>query len=195
MDPVRCPCNARAGPTRKSPMFFISYGTRRECETRKGAVRHLYGHLRELTQPEFAKIPHGCRMWPHGARTGPLRSPHGPFTDCLRSLNPNRTRKLIMHASKLCGLVQGGNIPTARTDQKGREQPVRGPGVWSDWGIRNVTDLSAKSQLDDVLLSLSRIADVLAERIVESRMYAKSCKLTELHWNKNRDKYSKYRPW
>ena len=34
---------------------------------------------------------------------GRLRSPHGLFTGCLRSLNPYRARKLIMHALKLYG--------------------------------------------------------------------------------------------
>ena len=49
------------------------------CVTRKGAVRRPYGHVRELTQPEFAKIPHWRRIWSHQARTGPLRAIHGLF--------------------------------------------------------------------------------------------------------------------
>ena len=56
-----------------------------------------------LTQPEFTNIPHCHRLWPYGVSTGPLRSPHGVFMDCLRPLNLYRARKLIMHALKLYG--------------------------------------------------------------------------------------------
>ena len=81
-DPVRCPCGHRTGPARESSMFFISYGARTgpmrgPSVTRKGAVRRPYGHVRELTQPELAKIPHGRRIWPYGVRTGPARAVHG----------------------------------------------------------------------------------------------------------------------
>ena len=69
--PVRCPYRHRAGPALESSMF--SY------PTRKGAVRHPKGHVRKLIQPELKKIPLGRRIWPCGARTGPLRSPHGLF--------------------------------------------------------------------------------------------------------------------
>ena len=34
------------------------------CGTRKGAVQQPRGHVRELTQPELAKLPHGPRIWP-----------------------------------------------------------------------------------------------------------------------------------
>ena len=50
------------------------------CVTRKGAVRRPYGHVRELTQPELAKILHGHYIWSHGARTGPARAVHVLFT-------------------------------------------------------------------------------------------------------------------
>ena len=93
-------------------MFFISYGTRtgpaREpWGIRKGAVWHPCRHVRELTQPELAKISHGRRIRPYGVHTGPLRSPQGLFTGCLRSQNPYGTHKLIMHASKLYGPHMG----------------------------------------------------------------------------------------
>ena len=71
--------------------------------THKVAVRRPYGHVRELTQPELPKIPHGCRIWPYGARAFPLRSPHVLFTGCLPPGNPYGARKLIMHALKLYG--------------------------------------------------------------------------------------------
>ena len=73
------------------------------CATRKGAVRRPYRHVRELTQPQLAKIPHGSHIWLCGARTGPLRSSHGLFTGCLYYQNPYGPRKLIMHALKLYG--------------------------------------------------------------------------------------------
>ena len=73
------------------------------CGSCKGAVRHPYGYVRELTQLEFAKIPHGRRMRPYRAHTGPLRSPHGLFRGCLRCLNPYRACKLIMQALKHYG--------------------------------------------------------------------------------------------
>ena len=105
MDHVRCPCGRRTG---QSPIFFIFYGTLTgSCRTHKGAIRHSYGHVMALTQPEFAKIPHSRRMWRYGACTGPLRSPHGLFTGCLRSINPCGARKFIINALKLYGLRTG----------------------------------------------------------------------------------------
>ena len=96
---------------------------RGQYETRKGAVRHPYGQLMELTQPELAKIPHGRRIWPYGARTVPTRAPNGLFTGWLQYLNPYGARKLIMHAFKLYGPVRGGKIRTAP------HGPVRAPWV------------------------------------------------------------------
>ena len=46
-------------------------------------------------------------MWPYEVRTGPLRSPHGLFTGCLRPLTPYGGHKLIMHALKLYGPCTG----------------------------------------------------------------------------------------
>ena len=50
------------------------------CRTRRGAVQHPYGHVRKLTQPEFAKILHGHRMWPYGLLTVPAQAVHRLFT-------------------------------------------------------------------------------------------------------------------
>ena len=143
---MRCPYGHRTGPARESSMFFISYGTRTgPCVTRKGAVRRPCGHVRELTQPWLAKIPHGRRIWPHEARTGLLRSPHGLFTGCSQSQNPHGARELIMHALKLYGprtgrqnsygAARGPWVDVRFLFKTAREQPVRGPGVWCDWGI------------------------------------------------------------
>ena len=108
------PCGARAGVARvpHGNLKCFSYPTgsvRGPCGTRKGAARRPYGHVRELTQPEFAKIPQGHRMWPYVAvrrPTGPVRA---PWVD-VRFFVQNSTGTT-------------------------REQPVRGPGVWCDWGI------------------------------------------------------------
>ena len=59
-------------------------------------------------------------MWPNGARTGPWRSLHGLFTDCLRPLNPYGARKLLMHALKLYG------PPTGRQNSYGAPQAGTG---------------------------------------------------------------------
>ena len=102
------PCVARTGVVRAphGNLKCSSYpkgSVRCPCGTPKGAVRHPYSHVRELTQPEFAKIPHGRRMWPYGVRMGPVQAPHGLFTGYLWSPNPCGARKLIMHALKLYG--------------------------------------------------------------------------------------------
>ena len=75
----------RAGPVRASyghrtEIFNVFHILRDPCGSRKGAVRQPYGHVRELTQPELAKLPHGRRIWPYGARTGPAGAVHGLFT-------------------------------------------------------------------------------------------------------------------
>ena len=100
--------------TPRVPCAMPVWPVRGPCVTRKGAVRRPFGHVRELTQPELAKIPHGRRIWPHGARTGPLRSPHGLFTGCLWYLNPYGARKLIMLALKL----YGPQVVITEADQK-----------------------------------------------------------------------------
>ena len=131
----------------------VSYPTgpvRDPCGTRNGAVRHPCGHVRKLTQPELAKIHHWRRIWPVWAGMGPLRSPHGLFTGCLRFQNPYGARKLIMHALKLYGprtgrqhsygAARGPCVSREWTHDFCSKQPV-GQGVWCDWVI-NVFSLS-----------------------------------------------------
>ena len=93
--PVRAWYVPRTGKCFSYPTGSVKgpYGT---C---KSAVWHPYRQVRELTQPEFAKIPHGRRIWPYGA----VWAPHGLFMGWLQSLNPYRARKLMMHALKLYG--------------------------------------------------------------------------------------------
>ena len=75
-------------------------------------LRDSYGPVRD---------PQGCRTAPLSIRTRKgidttrigknparassfaVRGPYGLFTDCLKSLNPYRARKLIMHALKFYG--------------------------------------------------------------------------------------------
>ena len=124
------PCDARTGIVRgpHGNLQCFSYPTgpvRGSCGTRKGAVQRPYGHIRELTQPELAKIPHGRRIWPYGACTDPLRSPHGLFTGWLQSLNPYGAHKLIMHALKLYGPRMG------RQNSHGAVWGPCGPHEWT----------------------------------------------------------------
>ena len=99
--PHAVPVCASYGP--RKGIFNVFPIPRDPCGTRKGAVRHLYGHVRELIQPELTKIPHGCRIWPYGAHTGPLLSPHGLFMGYLGYQNPYGALKLILHALKIYG--------------------------------------------------------------------------------------------
>ena len=124
------PCDARTGTHgHRTGIVRAPYGNlqcfsyptgpvRGPRVTRKGAVRRPYGHVRELTQPQLAKIPHGRHIWPYGARTGPLRPPHGLFTGYLHDQNPYGARKLIMHALKLYG---------PRTGRQNSYGAVQGP--------------------------------------------------------------------
>ena len=128
------PVRTSYGP--RTEIFNVFHILRHPCGTRKGPVRQPYGHVRELTQPELAKLPHGHRIWPYVARMDPLRAPQGLFTGCLRCLNPYGVRKLIMHALKLYGSRTGrqNSYGSARgvdvrfLFKTAREQPVRGPG-------------------------------------------------------------------
>ena len=129
-DSMGTPCGARTGIVRAphENLQCVSYPTgpvRGPCGTRKGAVRQPYGHVRELTQSELTKLPHGRRIWPYGARTGPLRAPQGLFTGCLQSINPYGARKLIMHALKLCG------PRTGRQNSYGAARGPCGPREWT----------------------------------------------------------------
>ena len=111
-----CARGALYGPrTGISKVFDIVRGP---CGTHKCAVRHPFGHVRQLTQPEFAKIPHGRRLWMHAART----APYGHFMVCLRYLNAYGVRKRIMHALKLY---------EPRTERRNSYGAARGPyGAW-----------------------------------------------------------------
>ena len=133
------PVRASYGPCKG--IFNVFHILRDPCGTRKGTVRHPYGHVRELMQPELTKIPHRRRIWPHGL-----------FSGCLGYQNPYGARKLIMHALKLYGPHTGRQNSYGATrgpcgprewtydfssKQSGNSPgtAVRGPGVWCDWGI------------------------------------------------------------
>ena len=115
------------------------------CVTLKGAVRALTDTLRNWHDQIWQKSRTGDVFGSTGAHMGPLRSPHGLFTGCLRSLNPCGARKLIMHALYLYGprTERYNSYGAALVPRGSREwmygfcskQPVRGSGVWCDWGI------------------------------------------------------------
>ena len=104
---VPCAMPIRVSYRPRTGIFNVFHILRDPCGTRKGAIQHPYGHVRELIQPELTKILHGCRIWPYGARTGPLWAPHGLFMGCLGSQNLHGARKLIMNALKLYGARLG----------------------------------------------------------------------------------------
>ena len=84
-DSTGTPCDAHTGIVRAphGNLQCFSYPTgpvRGPCGTRKGAVRRPYGHVRELTQAELAKIPHGHRIWPYRPLMVPARAVHRLFT-------------------------------------------------------------------------------------------------------------------
>ena len=119
---MRCPYGHRTGPARKSSIFSYPTGPiRGPCGTCKGAARQPYGHVRELTQPELAKLPHGRRIWPYGVRTGPAGAVHGLFAIS----KPVRARKLIMHALELYG------PRTGRQNSYGAAPGPCGPCEWT----------------------------------------------------------------
>ena len=66
---MQCPYERRTGTAREYPIFFKSYGAR------GGPVRHRYGHVWELTQPEFASYM--AVRGPYRPLTAPARAVHG----------------------------------------------------------------------------------------------------------------------
>ena len=103
-DSTGSPCDARTGIVRPPHILRDPYGARTgparvPYGTRKGAVWHPCGQVRELTQPELAKPRTGVVF----GLMEPVRSPHGLFTGWLQYQNPYGVRKLIMHALKLYG--------------------------------------------------------------------------------------------
>ena len=122
-DSMGTPCGTRTGIARAPHgnhqcFSYLTGPVLGPCGTRKGVVRQPYGHVRELTQPELAKLPHVRRIWPYGVRTVPLRAQQGLYTGCLQSLNPYGARKLIMLALKLYG---------SRTRRQNSYGAARGP--------------------------------------------------------------------
>ena len=154
---LRTPRVPRAGPVRASyglrtEIFHVIHIIQGPCGTLKGAVRQPYGHVKELTQSELAKLPHGRRIWPCGARTGPARASYsavravpGLFTNskpvrgplaynaCIKTLRaPYGEAKFVRRRT---GAERAPWVDVQSLFKTAREQPVRGPGVWCDWGI------------------------------------------------------------
>ena len=146
---MRCPYGPRKG------IFNVFHILRDPCGTRKGAVRHPNGHVRELIQTELTKIPHGHRIWPYGARMGSLRSPHALFTGCLGSQNPYWARKLIMHALKLYGPLTG------RLNSYGAARGRCGPCEWThDFCSKQPGNSPYGARESDVTGALVRICGI-----------------------------------
>ena len=123
---MRCPHGHRTGHARESSMFFISYGTR------MGPVRDPQGcrtaplrTRKGIDTTRIGKNPSWTSYLAVPAHAGPLRSPHGLFTGCLRLLNPYGPRKLIMHALKLYA------PRTGRQNSCGAARRPCGPREWT----------------------------------------------------------------
>ena len=130
---MRCPCGHRTSPAQESSMFFISYRTR------------VWPARVPWHNHNWQKSRTGVVSWPYGARTGPLRSPHGLFTiskpvwdpsvynACIKTLQaPYGEAKFILHRT---GPVRAPWVDVQFLFKTAREQPIRAPGVWCDWGI------------------------------------------------------------
>ena len=88
--PVRASCEPRTGISNVFRILRDPYGAR--------AGRHLYGHVRESTQPEFAKITHGASFVAARGRTDPLQSRRRWFETPSRSL----WRHCNVHGGRQC---------------------------------------------------------------------------------------------
>ena len=140
----------------RTPWLPCAVPVRASCGHRKG----IFNVFSYPTGP--VRDPQGCRTAPLRTRKGidttiicknPARAshlavgaPYGPLTGCSQSQNPYGARKLIMHALKLYGprtgrqnsygAARGPWVDVLFLFKTAREQPVRGLGVWCDWGIR-----------------------------------------------------------
>ena len=140
-DSTWTPCDARVDALRDphgNPqcVSYLTGPVRGPYGIHNGAIRHPYGHVRELRQPEFTKIPHERRIWPYGVRASPLQSRQGLFTDCLLYLNPHGSCKLIMHALKLYGPRTGrqNSYGTSRVDVRFcSKRPLNSPRTAHKW--------------------------------------------------------------
>ena len=89
VDPVRCSFERRTGPTRESLMFFISYGTHTgPMRDLQGCRSAPLGTHKGIGTTKNCKYPVWASYVAVRGPCGPLRSPHGLFTGCLRSLDP-----------------------------------------------------------------------------------------------------------
>ena len=96
---MQCPYGRRTGPAREYPIFFKSYGAR------GGPARHRYGHVWELTQPEFASYM-------------AVRGPYGPLTAPARAVHEmcmifKLVRGPQAYDANCTGPARGGDIRTA----------------------------------------------------------------------------------
>ena len=148
---MRCPYGPRRAPCGNLQCFSYPAGPIRArawpARVPYDALTDTQGNWRNQNWQESRTGAVFCR-------TGPTRAPYGLYMGCLKSINPYGARSLIMHALKLYGPHTGRQIPTAphgtcagpvsgrtifvhNSLWTAREQPVRSPGVWCDWGIRN----------------------------------------------------------
>ena len=141
---MRGPCGHRTGPARKPSMFFISFGIR------TGPVRDPQGCRTAALWTRKGIDTTRIGKTPARASYLAARAPQGLFTGCLQSLNPcgapiayNAWIKTLRAPYGEAKFVRRRTWPVRApwVDARflffkiAREQPVRGPGVWCDWGI------------------------------------------------------------
>ena len=117
--PRAVPARASYGPRTEIFNFFISYGTR------TGPVRDPQGCRAAALRTRKGIDTTRIGKTPARASYLAVRGPQGLFTDCLQSLNPYGTLKLIMHALKLYG------PRTGRQNSYGAAPGPCGPCEWT----------------------------------------------------------------
>ena len=100
--PRAMPVRASYGP--RKGIFNVFHIPRDPYGTRKAAIQHPYGHVRELIQPKLTKIPHRRRIWSCGART----DPQGRHTTPLRTRKGIDTTKIDKNPAQASYLVVQG---------------------------------------------------------------------------------------
>ena len=98
----RTPCGPLAMPVwasngLRTEISQVYHSLRDLYGARAGPTRVPYGHVRELTQPEFVKkkkkkIPCRRRVWPYG----PVRHPYGARTGCSGAVYELQTPKAVV---------------------------------------------------------------------------------------------------
>ena len=117
--PVRASSGSRKG------IFNVSHILRDPYRARAGPARVPYDNLADTYGNWYNQNWQKSRTGVVFGRAGPVRSPHGRFTGCLRSQIPYGARKHIMHTLKLYG------PRTGKQNSYGAGRGPCGPREWT----------------------------------------------------------------